>query len=320
MFYGNLSSTWPVHTGVLVEDGTAYFAAGIIDQDGTYVYALDARTGNIKWQNNSSGHISDELRKGISAQGNLSIKDGQLLLAGGNQVSPGRFDLETGECPTKTLAHGRPKANNGQFVGVFRDLAIINGGRILHAAPENVSTKGHFAALTDKNRLRMNNGGIPPTWDERRLTLVNFRNGKLTCLDADKVAERMRAGFRADNRPRGDRPGGQNWLYGLATALQRDGAALWQTDLGQPNKFEVVSLASCPNGIVTVVAHQVRNRAQQQWFAVALGAEDGKQLWKQELKGKPLPGGLLVDRNGQVIVTMLAGDVVCIGSATAEDY
>ena len=42
MVYGNLSSTWPVNTGVLIDDGVAYFAAGIIDQDGTYVYALDA--------------------------------------------------------------------------------------------------------------------------------------------------------------------------------------------------------------------------------------------------------------------------------------
>ena len=45
MVYGNLCSTWPVNTGVLVHEGTAYFAAGIVDHDGTYVYALDAKTG-----------------------------------------------------------------------------------------------------------------------------------------------------------------------------------------------------------------------------------------------------------------------------------
>ncbi|MCL5280486.1 MAG: PQQ-binding-like beta-propeller repeat protein [Planctomycetes bacterium] len=43
--YGTLMSTWPVATGVLVEKGTAYFAAGIANYDGTYVYAVDARTG-----------------------------------------------------------------------------------------------------------------------------------------------------------------------------------------------------------------------------------------------------------------------------------
>ena len=45
MVYGNLCSTWPVNTGVLVHEGTAYFAAGIVDHDGTYVYALDAKIG-----------------------------------------------------------------------------------------------------------------------------------------------------------------------------------------------------------------------------------------------------------------------------------
>ena len=93
MVYGNLCSTWPVNTGVLVHDGVAYFAAGIVDHDGTYVYALDARTGRLQWQNNTCGHLSPELRKGVSAQGNLTIHGDQLLLAGGNQVSPAAFDL-----------------------------------------------------------------------------------------------------------------------------------------------------------------------------------------------------------------------------------
>ena len=158
----------------------------------------------------------------------------------------------------------------------------------------------------------MNNGGIPPAWSDQRLTMVNFRHGKLTCLDANIVAQRMRERSGADDRPRGDRPGSR--FYNLALAMQQDGGVLWQTDLGQPNKFEVVSLAVCPNAIVAVVGHQVRVRAQPQWFAVALKAEDGKQLWKKELRGKPLPGGLLVDRAGQVIITMLGGDIRCLGA------
>ncbi len=44
--YGTLMSTWPVATGVLVENGTAYVAAGMANYDGTYVYALDAGPGS----------------------------------------------------------------------------------------------------------------------------------------------------------------------------------------------------------------------------------------------------------------------------------
>ena len=72
MVYGNLCSTWPVNTGVLVKDGVAYAGAGIIDTDGTYVYALDALTGKVKWQNITSGHLDKQLRKGVSAQGILT--------------------------------------------------------------------------------------------------------------------------------------------------------------------------------------------------------------------------------------------------------
>jgi len=38
--YGAISSTWPAAGGVLVADGVAYVAAGIVNYDGTYVYAL----------------------------------------------------------------------------------------------------------------------------------------------------------------------------------------------------------------------------------------------------------------------------------------
>ncbi|GAH67229.1 unnamed protein product [marine sediment metagenome] len=58
----------PVASGVVIEDGVAYFAAGIVNYDGIHVYALDAATGTIKWQNNTSGHLDPEARTGVSVQ------------------------------------------------------------------------------------------------------------------------------------------------------------------------------------------------------------------------------------------------------------
>ena len=55
--YGVLLSTWPAASGVLVEDGTAYFAAGITSYDGTHVYALDAETGKPLWDFQSGGAV-----------------------------------------------------------------------------------------------------------------------------------------------------------------------------------------------------------------------------------------------------------------------
>ena len=97
---GKLISTWPVAGGVVVADGVVYAAAGIAHYDGTYVYALDAMDGKLKWLNDSSGRLSAENGNGISLQGNLYLSDGQLCFAGGNVYAVARYDLKTGQCVT----------------------------------------------------------------------------------------------------------------------------------------------------------------------------------------------------------------------------
>jgi len=308
MVYDHLSSTWPVASGVLVDNGVAYFAAGIIDQDGTYVYAVEATSGKLIWQNNSSGHLNPELRKGVSVQGNLSILGNQLLLAGGNQVCPAQFDLKTGKCLSTHKGPGRPVANNGSFVGVFQGTSTIVGGRTLYSAADNVSTKGSFAAFSKKAAFRFNYGGIPPAWNDDVTTFVNFKHGKLTCCETDKVSQRIETGL--GDAPANDRR--RRW-QNLATALQQDKAIRWQTDLNQPNKFEAISLVVCRNAIVAVVRYQQRNRAHPQWYLAAFDNTNGNPLFQRELRSDPLPGGLLVDRSGQMVVTMLNGDLVCFG-------
>ncbi|MFH1919116.1 MAG: PQQ-binding-like beta-propeller repeat protein, partial [Planctomycetota bacterium] len=95
--YGRLASTWPVASGVLVDEGVVYAAAGIASYDGTHVYALDAATGRIRWQNNTSGHLFGEDRvTGVSVQGHLLLHDGRLYMAGGNVISPAAYDLRNG--------------------------------------------------------------------------------------------------------------------------------------------------------------------------------------------------------------------------------
>ena len=44
--------------GVVKQTANAYAAAGIASWDGTHVYALDAATGKIRWQNNTSGRLA----------------------------------------------------------------------------------------------------------------------------------------------------------------------------------------------------------------------------------------------------------------------
>ena len=305
MLYGNMTSTWPVNSGVLVEDGVAYFAAGIIDYDGTHVYGLDAGTGEIVWQNNSSGHLSETLFKGVSVQGNLTRQGDRLLLAGGNQVSPAPFDITTGECLAGPFQQGQPKANNGRFVGLLAGEYPIIGGRVLYSAAENVSTKGSFGIVTGGRPLTLNYGGIPPAWDDDVVALVNFQHGELTCIERDALVEEVAT-------QSGVQPTDRNRWASLADTLSED-AIRWTSDLGESNKFEVVSLVVCPNAIVVAMQQQHRARSQPQWYVAAVNKQTGAAMWRQEIFEEPLPDGLLVDRDGNVVLTMVSGTVGCFG-------
>ena len=60
--YGWLSSMWPVRTDVLVDNGVAYFGAGVFPHDGMFVNAVDAKTGKRLWRTECerfglAGHI-----------------------------------------------------------------------------------------------------------------------------------------------------------------------------------------------------------------------------------------------------------------------
>ena len=80
MAYGHLVSTWPLFAGVLVQDGVVFTAASLLNMDATHVYALDAKTGRIFWQNNSSGLPYEKSEDGATAVGTLTVAQGRLWL------------------------------------------------------------------------------------------------------------------------------------------------------------------------------------------------------------------------------------------------
>ena len=55
LYYGRPQSLWPIAGGVIVEDGTVQFCAGRCSHDRVFVWSLDARTGEVLWQNDQAG-------------------------------------------------------------------------------------------------------------------------------------------------------------------------------------------------------------------------------------------------------------------------
>ncbi len=119
--HGRLTSTWPVGSGVLVENGVVYAAAGIASYDGTHVFALHTENGHIAWQNNTSGRIGQsEDGAGVSVQGHLLLDEDRLYLAGGNVVSPAIYDVQNGAC-LNTLEEIWTKAPRGRELFLAND-------------------------------------------------------------------------------------------------------------------------------------------------------------------------------------------------------
>ncbi len=97
-----LISMWPARGGVVIKDDIVYTAASIFPLMGTFIYALDASTGDIVWKNEGTGsnYILQPHRTpafaDVAPQGAFTISGDKLLVAGGRSV-PAAFDLHTGE-------------------------------------------------------------------------------------------------------------------------------------------------------------------------------------------------------------------------------
>jgi outer membrane protein assembly factor BamB len=340
MVYGRLCSSWPVNTGVLVQDGIAYVGAGLIDTDGTYVYALDAATGAIKWENNSSGHLNKDIRKGISAHGRLAIASGKLWMAGGNVVSPAMYDLKTGECLNKGPVFGPPQTNRGEEVCILNDKTLLAGGRLMFSAFENVVDPGYFEMIRSDVTTQSTNlitGKITPAWNEKSFVYVNGRRSKIRCCDVAEVEKVF--GKRRDAEPTlkkrwtADLP----WMVDVVSlAMARNAVvAVCETTGPRPaGPKEVAAPAVTDRPLVRPAAaggvplrpamprpEQQRPAAQRPetpsggpgWAVVVLDPKDGEVLWRGDLPSRPLSGALLVDRDGQIIVVLDNGRIVCFG-------
>ncbi|MBI5394761.1 MAG: PQQ-binding-like beta-propeller repeat protein [Verrucomicrobia bacterium] len=170
--FGKLSSTWPVAGGVVVENGVVYAAAGIAHYDGTHVVALDAVTGKPRWQNATSGQLSDKTHSGISLQGDLYLADGQLCFAGGNVYPEARYNLKTGQCMNPAEDNVKAHANTafypyypdyGQYAALNHTLS--DGRSLNYAADFNDYRRGAaHSTLALFGPLPPGAAPLPPNW------------------------------------------------------------------------------------------------------------------------------------------------------------
>lgn len=264
--YGSLRSTWPVASGVLVEDGVAYAAAGIANYDGTHVFALDAATGKVRWHNATSGSLNPETSGGVSVNGHLLLHGGQLHLAGGNVAPVATYDLADGRCLTDTTA---PKSHTQYTAG--SDVFAV-GGHVISGGPPLYSGRGDY---------RMVNQGVLQTPLGDLVFAYGPHDGRVALFDPQTSQQ-------AGAKPR--------WVQ-------------------QPLN-RIVAVAVAPNAILVAGlrdASQPGEPPQAQLAALAVG--DGTVIWSQPLPAAAVPWGVIVDRDGRVVVSLQDGGIVCLAAA-----
>ncbi|MGE3780867.1 MAG: PQQ-binding-like beta-propeller repeat protein, partial [Pirellulaceae bacterium] len=115
-----LVSAWPMRGGPVIRDGQIYMAASIWPFMGVFIYALDAKTGDVLWVNDDTGsEYVKNVKKtpsfgSIAPQGALVATENLLLVPGGRTV-PAVFDRGSGRMEYYGLATAG-KGVGGSFV------------------------------------------------------------------------------------------------------------------------------------------------------------------------------------------------------------
>ncbi len=278
--YGSLLSTWPAASGVLVDKGTVYVAAGIVNYDGTHIYALDAETGRMKWQNNTSGHLAPAGQSGVSVQGHMLINDGRLYLAGGNAVSPAVYDLADGRCLNTNLE----SLNLCESISP-RGWELFKVGDRVVACGQPYYVDANNAVFDDlmvKKVLVTQMGDRCVFWENNKELICTPRvaNEVLNhCVNEQKFE-----GYRISAWGKLELPVQPTWTQQCADS----------TAVAVGKNAVLVSTPEC---------------------LVAFDLADGRELWSTRKWTPTVPWGMAVDRDGRIFVVLADGTIRGYGAA-----
>jgi outer membrane protein assembly factor BamB len=247
----------------------------MLDISGTHLYALDARTGKLRWQHNWARHLAGG--SGISAKGPLAAGGGKLFMP----VGPGGYG---GSLRVFGLADGKPdkglKGSAGADVMVLDTVAYVGGARLMSRgrAPEGAG--------------RLTLSGKAPKF------------GGSLCMPAASKDKALIV-VRLQRRP---------WRAGVL-AIKPDGSgkeALWTAPLPEAARCNGLLLAGEVALAAVPPRKGERGSPAVEAQVLALSAADGKKLWSFPLPGAVAENGLAVDRDGRVLVVLHDGRVLCL--------
>ena len=271
---GRMISLWPVRTSVLVDDGVAYFGAGVFPYEGIYICALKADDGSVIWRNDTIGDRAHELDYGgISPHGYL-VASKDILYVPSGRAMPAAFDRRTGKFLFFCSA-------GGKYGGTW---TLLDGDNLI-AGVDTSAQDGRYAKIAYDAKTGSRKGdvfGRSPGID----MVVTGEVAYILTVDGISAVEWHGLPAR-ENTARMAVPPGFKWRYsrkGLCALIMA----------GYPQ-------GGVPGNILF---------AGGEGLVVGIDAQTGKEVWKGDVSGRAV--GLAAAR-GRLIVSTDKGPIHCFG-------
>ncbi len=288
---GEMVSRWPVRTGVLVDDGVAFFGAGIFPHEDVFLYALDAKDGSVIWkQDNLSAE--DAGRNDLSPQGYFLASEKYLFVPSGRSL-PAAFDRKTGKLVHKRTHSWRSTA--GGVIGGTK--ALLADGQIYSGGPH------HLLAMTQEK------GDVGFGWFAGRQMVVNGDDAYVAT--GSVIARLDREEYAINSRVRQSL---ETEIYKLSRSLRSAGKKADEVRKKIANANEKLKeiadvgvtwqKKTADDAILLATANSVFLGGENQ--ITAYSVESGEVVWQAKVDGKAR--GLAVS-NGHLVVSTESGNI-----------
>ncbi|MFC2156909.1 PQQ-binding-like beta-propeller repeat protein [Acidobacteriota bacterium] len=317
---GHLISLWPVRTGILVDEGTVYFAAGVFPYEGIYICALNAGDGSVIWKNDTIGDHEHELIFGGIAPQSYLVASEDILYVPSSRAMPAAFDKHTGEF----LYYLEP---GGKIGGAW---ALLDQGRLIAGVDQSgTPAKAAYDPLSGQKKQDMHAWfpGIDIVVSED--TAFTLGKDGVYALDRKQYSDlqknqlevlaQKRSDLRAKLRDISTRLTGASSRDAERLRREQEDINLMISELGEVEKKlkpEMFQWKYEMENLNTILRAGEFLYAGGETHVIGLNTESGQLVWDQEIEGNAVGLSALKDH---LLVSTDRGKTYCFAPRnTAE--
>ena len=280
---GRIISYWPIRCGIVVDDDTVYFGAGLFPNEGAYLFALNARDGTVRWK--------QSIR--ISGQGYV-LASAQSLYVPTGRTNPVRFAREDGK------QQGDYNSGGGAYALLTNEILVSGPGRgDKSLVASNVETRETLASFSGLRMLV--HGSIAYLQSETKLSAFN-RVRYLELLEKRNELTEQRGQlvkqYRSSQKDAGENESFKSRLQELQVQIEKLSADMSRCYLWTVDCDECASLILAGDALI----------AGGQDDVVALELSEGKEIWRARVEGTAYGLSLA---NGRLFVSTDQGVIHC---------